>query len=211
MLEIRNVEVFGLDRSLKAAGNSYSIGDIDTVADIVDNDLKRGTKLGHCKVGSGHDCFLQGIKVFFDIKYSGYITPQLQRYHWFDIISSQSKMHCLCKNASDPDRFKDSFNKYVDEDIIARVNEYCDKYNAEKAKPAAERDRDAMYHWFMKSVSNLPQGYEIWMTVATNYQQLKTMYYQRKGHPLKEDWGAFREMVENLPRFKELILDELAE
>ncbi len=208
MLEIKNVEVFGLDRALKAAGNSYSIGEINTTGEAVDRDYSRGSKLGHCKTGSGHDCFLNGIKVYFDMKYSGYITPQLQRYHWFDIVSSQSKMHCLCKNAKDKDRFRESFNCYVDLDIIDRVNEYCNNYNAEKEKPAEERDSKKMYYWFMKAISNLPHGYELWMTVSTNYQQLKTMYSQRKGHPLKEDWGAFREMVEELPKFKELILEE---
>ena len=70
MLEVKNIEVFGLDRSLKAAGNSYSIGEINTSESLVDNDMVRGSKLGHCKPGSGHDCFLQGIKVFFDLKYS---------------------------------------------------------------------------------------------------------------------------------------------
>lgn len=208
MLEIKNIEIFGLERSLKAAGNSYSIGEINTVEEITDKDYNRGSRLGHCKVGSGHDSFLHGITVQFDVKYSGYITPQMQRYHWFEPISSQSKMHCLCKNATDPKRFKESFNKYVDLDIINRINEYCNNYNLEKNKVAEERDSKMVYYWFMKALSNLPHGYELWMTITTNYQQLKTMYYQRKGHPLKEDWGAFIEMVESLPKFKELILEE---
>ena len=36
----------------------------------------------------------------------------------------------------------------------------------------------------------------------------KTIYYQRKNHRLKEDWGAFIKFIEELPYFKTLILGE---
>ena len=62
-----------------------------------------------------------------------------------------------------------------------------------------EIDNEKKYFLFMKIISNLPMGYEMWETITTNYLQLKTIYKQRKNHKLKEDWGAFCAMIENLP------------
>ena len=41
--------------------------------------------------------------------------------------------------------------------------------------------------------------------MTTNYQQLKTMYYQRRYHKLKE-WRVFCEWCEGLPEFKNIVL-----
>ena len=60
----------------------------------------------------------------------------------------------------------------------------------------------------MQVVSNCPLGLELWMRVSTNYKQLQTIYYQRRHHKLKEDWGAVIKMIEQLPYFKEFILGE---
>ena len=46
---------------------------------------------------------------------------------------------------------------------------------------------------------------ELFMRISTNYKQLQTIYFQRKHHKLKEDWGAICEMIENLPH-SELII-----
>ena len=188
MVEIKNVKVYGLHESMKRSG--YPMQTVEPEIDlyISDNDLDRATKLSNTLQGSGHNNFLKGIVVQFDIKYPQYFTPQLQRYHWIDIISSQSKMHRLVAKASQDD-FSTSFNKYVDNDMIARIKEYADKYNTE----------DDKYFYFMKALSNLPMGYELWMGISTNYLQLKTIYNQRKNHRLTEDWGAFCTMIENLP------------
>ena len=94
------------------------------------------------------------------------------------------------------------FNQYVDEEAISRVKLYIDYYNSKT--PVADCD-DSQYYWFMKALSNLPMGYEMWETLSTNYLQLKTVYRQRKGHKLREDWGAFIEMCKKLPMFLELI------
>jgi len=60
------------------------------------------------------------------------------------------------------------------------------------------------YIAFMKVRANLPSGFEMWMTVRSNYLQLKTMYLQRKNHKLREDWGAFCDWIKDLPKFVKL-------
>ena len=51
-------------------------------------------------------------------------------------------------------------------------------------------------------------GVELFVRVSTNYKQLQTMYWQRKEHKLKEDWGEFCKFVEQLPYAKELIIGD---
>jgi hypothetical protein len=63
----------------------------------------------------------------------------------------------------------------------------------------------------MKCISDCPMGLELFMRVSTNYKQLQTIYFQRKHHRLREDWGAFIEFIEKLPYAKELIIGEITD
>ena len=191
MLEIKNVEVFGVNRAFIASGNAMTTGEIDTASKYVTGkDIKRVQKLGPAKPGSAHDSFLKGITVYMDIKYPLYWSPEAQRYHWFEILTSQSTMHKLSASVQGD---ADPYNKYVFPQLKRIVKKLVEIYN-----------KNPTYENFMLVRSNLPWGYEMWETVVTNYQQLKTMYAQRKTHKLKEDWGAFIEMCDNLPMFKSL-------
>ena len=189
MLEIINTRVYGLKESIARSGLPHQLGRPDLEA-LSEGAEKRACSLGNVDTGSGHDTYLKGIVVQFDIKYSGYLTPQLQRYHWIDIISSQSKMVKLKKVS-----LRDSLNKYVDEEIIKRCVEIQREYQ-----------ENPSYKNRMRLLSNLPHGYEQWMGVSTNYLQLKTIYHQRRRHRLKEDWRVLCDWIEGLPRFAELVL-----
>ena len=199
MLRLENTEVYGLERAIIASGLSFrSAPKIDLTRDITDKDWKRGKNLGNAESGQGHDGYLKGIVVQVDITYPQYWTKQAQRYHFFEICMSSSAMHMLCKNAALPfEEFRKQYNEYVDDDIIKRVQEYAKQFNE-------CTDEKKKYELFMKMQSNNPLGYELTMSVTTNYLQLKTMYNQRKHHRLKEDWGAFCDWCDTLPHFKDL-------
>lgn len=199
MLKLENTEVYGLERAIIASGLSFrSAPKIDLTRDINEKDWKRGKNLGNAESGQGHDGYLKGIVVQVDITYPQYWTKQAQRYHFFEICMSSSAMHMLCKNAALPfEEFRKQYNEYVDDDIIKRVQEYAKQFNE-------CTDEKKKYELFMKTQSNNPLGYELTMSVTTNYLQLKTMYNQRKHHRLKEDWGAFCDWCDNLPHFNEL-------
>jgi hypothetical protein len=49
-------------------------------------------------------------------------------------------------------------------------------------------------------VATLPSGFCLSATMSTNYQQLKTMYLQRRYHKLKE-WQVFCGWCDSLPHF----------
>lgn len=212
-MEIKNTEVYGLEESIIRSGFPMMVGTIkdkeehDFANVLTEGGVTRAGNLGRCKPGSGHDNFLKGIIVQFDIKYPQYFTPQLQRYNWIDIISSQSKMHRLTSNQLS----EDNCSKWVLPDIAGFVNCLIEFYNNDNLVypfTYLNLDVSCKYDLFMTIVSNLPMGYEMWMGVSTNYLQLKTIYNQRKNHKLKDDWGYFCKWVEELPFFRELVLGE---
>jgi hypothetical protein len=192
MVEIKNVNVYGLDKSIldshypKSTINWY---DISTPKVVLDKDIQRAVRLGKVSTGTGHDSFLKGIIVQFDIKYPQYWIPEADRYHWFDIVSSQTKSFTL-KFIS----IEKSINKYVDQKSLDIMNEYREKWL-----------ENPTYDNYIRLLSNVVLGYEMIMGITTNYLQLKTMYFQRKNHRLKEDWGNFIKMCEELPLFLEII------
>lgn len=168
--------------------------------------LKRIKTLSNTGVGSGHDTALKGIIVSMDLKYPQYFTPQLQRYHWVDIVSSQSKMHSLTKIKS----IKDNCNKYVLPEQTSLIDYFIKKYNefepfVYNAGSGLQYNIDSKEELFQYIISNLPMGFELWMGISTNYLQLKTIYSQRRHHKLKNDWEYFCDWIETLP-MSELIL-----
>lgn len=190
MLEIRNVRVYDLKESIIASRNAMRLTPPEYTDEEFEKSLPRAIQLANTKNGSGHQTFLSGIRVSFDLKYPNYISPELQRYHWIDIVTSSSKMHRLTKMDMDA-----CFNEYVTQNSINQMKQLIKQYND---NPTYER--------FMYVISNCPQGVELFMRVSTNYLQLKTIYHQRKTHKLKEDWGNFCKTIRMLPYAQELIV-----
>lgn len=190
MVEITNVKVYDLEESVIACRNAMRLTPPEYTKVEFDKALPRAIALAKCGGGSGHSNFRKGIRVSFDIKYPNYFTPELQRYAFVDIVSSSSKMHKLANMDMDM-----CFNEYVLPERKAHMKWLLNQYNENKT-----------YENFMYLLSNCPLGVELFMRCSTNYEQLATIYKQRKHHRLKEDWGAFLKMIEGLPFAKELIL-----
>lgn len=217
MVEIRNVEVYGLDRALNAKGNSFNVGDIDTTVAFDKSDENRQWKIAK-SLGSNrephqsHDAFLKGILVSFDLRYSQAFTPELQRYHFLEIVMSQSTMHSLKKfmeNGLDP------YSRYVTEESKAQVRRLYEAFertqaalkeaDVDGADPAVvQRKKRDNYEAFMRLRHNIPGGFEMWETITTNYLQLKTICIQRTNHRQREDWNAFIRACLAMPHFSEL-------
>lgn len=196
MLQISNVKIYELEESIIACRNAMRTELPQYTKEEFEASLRRAIALASTPSNSGHANFLTGIRVAFDIVYPNYISPELQRYHWIDIVTSSSKMHRIMKMD-----FSKCCNKYVDEPTIQHMTELAAQYNV----VCETGDKDDQYEAFMRVISNCPQGIELFMRVNTNYMQLKNIYAQRKHHKLKEDWGAFCKIVESLPYFHEFI------
>lgn len=188
--KIENTQVYGYERAIKASGNPMRT--VIETSDIDDKDIARAVRLGTTKQGAGHDNFLKGILVQLDVTAPLYWWKQAQRYHWFDFISSQSTMHCLLKFD-----IRTQCVEETDDRVIKVLEELVDEYNA-----LPEFDESKKSKW-RTLVATLPCGFCLGATMTTNYQQLKTMYYQRRTHKL-EEWKIFCAWCETLPGFLEL-------
>lgn len=183
-MKIKNIRVYGLSESINRSGYPMTVGEPEEFEGISESDRKRALKLSKAPSGSGHDNFLKGIIVQFDLQYPEYFSPQLQRYKFIDIISSQSKMHKLLSRLL----MSEDFAMYIPDKILDYVNGLINKGDINEA------------------VNALPSGYLKWMGISTNYMQLKTIYKQRKNHKLSE-WREFCKWIEALP-MSELITGE---
>lgn len=217
MLKVQNIKIYDLEESIIASRNAMRLTPPKYTKEEFEQSLERAKKLAKTPNGSGHQTFLSGIRVSFDIKYPNYISPELQRYHWVDIVTSASKIHRLMEMDLDM-----CCNKYVTKSMIEEMQVHIAKYKAIKEDKEdniyfwemrdgsyhkTETKEDSLYFAFMRCISNCPQGIELFMRVSTNYLQLKTIYHQRKNHRLVEDWvdGFCLDFVEKLPYFEEFI------
>lgn len=229
MLEITNIKVYDLVESMKASGYSMSDGGfIDYVDSDIEKSVARCKRLAKKPLNSGHNNWMKGVRVSFDVRYPQYWSMEAQRYNFFDIVTSSSKMHTILKMD-----LRRSVNKYVSTGTIDRLerlvsfyNDISEAYNTNDSEQIYLRTaayktytarsyngctyegstlKDFKYDCFMRILSNCPMGLELVMRVSTNYLQLANMYAQRKNHYLKEDWGAFCKFVESLP-FSHLFL-----
>lgn len=190
-MRITNVKVYDLKESVIACRNAMRLQPAEYTEEEFEASLQRAVKLCKAPSGSGHANFRTGIRVSFDIEYPGYLSPQMQRYHFYDIVSSMSKMHKIMEMD-----FYDCCNEWVTTQTKAQMCRLIREY---KQDPTEEN--------FMRVISNCPYGINLWMRVSTNYEQLATIYRQRKAHKLK-DWREFIEWIKTLPLAEELIICE---
>ncbi len=210
-MKFKNIQVFGLETSIIRSGYPMKNGEPEEIICYEDAllGIDRAKKLANTPAGSGHSNFRKGIIVQFDILYTQYFAQQLQRYSFVNIISSQSKMHKLASVKN----ILLNCNNYVMCSIANEINYLIRIYNNEtfpyrytdtSGEDFTIRDKKECFHYI---ISNLPMGYQLWMGVSTNYEQLATIYRQRCKHKHKlEDWAEFGEFIEGLPMSKELII-----
>lgn len=217
MVEVRNIEVFNLERAQRAIQNSYNVGEIDTTQGDYKESLAK--KLGSSPTGSGHNSFLRGIIATFDLKSDTCFMSEFSRYTaGVSFIMSQSTMHSMKK-------FMESdynpFSKYVTEETKAQCKKNFGRWEAEKfrydewkaslkpqdneyIKKTEIKLKNLVYEAFMTLVENLPRGFELWSTHIANYQALQNIVRQRFGHKQRENWINFIKACYTMPQFREL-------
>ena len=192
---ITNVEVYGLNESIKASKYPMSVDTEKCNSEITDTTKK----LFNSQNGSGHDCGLKGIIIQFDLTMTPKMSVELERYHFIDFVSSQSTMHKITKFDLDK-----SYIKYVDKRCIDVIKELVDEYNNLTVTEDVIEYRKQLY---LRILYSNPCGMLLTARMTTNYLQLKTIYQQRRNHRLPE-WQEFCDWIETLPHFKELCLDK---
>ena len=192
---IDNVKIYGLSESIKASKYPMSVDN----SNLTDEITPTVAKLFNAKQGSGHDNALKGIIVQFDLTMTSKMSVELERYHFIDFVSSQSTMHRITKFDLDK-----AYIKYVDKRVINIMKEKVYAYN-DLLDHGFKASEDLMKERYLEILYTNPCGFQLTARMTTNYQQLKTMYFQRRSHRLPE-WQEFCDWCETLPYFKELCL-----
>jgi hypothetical protein len=162
--------------------------------------------------GSGEDPWLGGVYVFVWLCHSEVIAAHLLRYHFLEVVSSQSKQHAAHKcDLSNPDRWDPD----TDPERIRMSIEDQEHYKAclryvERAKAAdytPKGPNDTLEVWTEKAkkarrrfLRNLPLGFRSVRAYAMSYRQLKTIWLQRHDHR-EDEWRAFCDWIMTLPDF----------
>lgn len=184
---VSNVSVYGLGSAVR--GSKFPMA--TTVEELDGMIVPTTYKLATCEKGSGHDQFLTGIIVQFDLTFTVKAWTEAERYHFLDFISSQSTMHRISKFDLD-----NQYSEYTDKRMIAIMNELKDRYNETKDPED-----------YLRLLYSNPCGFKLTAAMTTNYRQLKTIYSQRKNHRLPE-WREFCAWVKTLP-YAEFITGEV--
>lgn len=211
MPNITNTSVYGLEQSIFRSG--YPMKDnppteyefeLETTAiktavknnDTSNEHIIRAINLANAR-GGGHDQFLTGVIVQFDLTASQKCWTELQRYHFLDFVSSMSTMHRISKF-----KIRDYCNQYVSDQSIAAAENLQKRYNSIPAECVDEKKSA-----YLELLYNIPSGFELTAGMTTNYRQLKTVYTQRRkqGEHRLPDWWYINDWIETLPLGKELI------
>ena len=208
---ISNVKIYGLEESIKRAKYPMS-----TNVGKLNSDLTSGiVSLAKSERGSGHDQWLTGVIVQFDLTFTVKAWTEAQRYHFLDFVSSQSTMHRITRFNLD-----EAYIKYVDSRIIDIMKKKVAEYNdlqessqywdtAHMTESEVNEAREDLKNRYLEILYSNPCGFKLTAGMTTNYRQLKTIYAQRKNHRLPE-WRAFCEWIKTLPN-SELIMCETKE
>lgn len=198
---ISNVKVYGLEESIKRAKYPMS-----TDINKLNSELTKGIKsLANSNKGEGHDQWLTGVIVQFDLTFTVKAWTEAERYHFLDFVSSQSTMHRITRFNLD-----EAYIEYVDPRIVEIMKEKVAEYNAlsdgDMLDVKLHQDLDELKkRKYLEILYSNPCGFKLTAGMTTNYRQLKTIYAQRKSHRLPE-WREFCAEIEKLPYFKELCL-----
>lgn len=208
MIKVENIEVFGWEaamRGMRNPMNSWAKSDTvfagrdDKSPIIGENDMKLMKNLR--KAGTDHRKYLRMINVTMDIIAPMYWWSEYDTYKVGTVANSCSKMHRIHAKEFTLDDFSyehldTGWYTCLSETIIPLLNRAREKYVETKDK----------YYWWML-IQLLPASYNQRRTVQLNYEVLLNMYHARKEHKLDE-WREFCKIIESLPYFKEICLDE---
>ncbi len=175
---ISNTKIYGLDESIIRAKYPMS-----TDTSVLNSDVTKGIlALAQCEKGTGHDQWLTGVVVQFDLTYTVKAWTEAERYHFLNFVSSQSTMHRIAQFDLDQ-----QYDEHTDPRVVEIVKELVAKYNETKDPED-----------YLRVLMSNPCGFKLTAGMTTNYRQLKTIYAQRRTHRLPE-WREFCAWIETLP------------
>ena len=216
MIKLEKTNVMNFENAIRGARNPLaSWNRMDSTFDengkfcFGENDLSLAKKL--CRAGSDHRKFVRQIFISVDITAPIYWWKEFDTYKIGTVANSTSTMHKLASKPITIDCFEiDDLDKEVfDEFKIQNIIDICEKLRVKYVETKDKRYWKELVRW-------LPEGWTQTRTVTMSYENLRTMYHQRRAHKLTEWSGQhirpelnnFVGWINSLPYAKELILYE---
>lgn len=211
-MKFEHTEVWGFEHAIRGMRNpmnswdksdSYFCEKDKDAYYIGKNDLDLAQRL--IRGGSEHRKFMRQIFVSVDVTAPMYWWSEYDTYKVGTTANSTSKMHKLASTEIDincfetddaqdlPDPEDEKFVREFASTTIASLEYLRDRFNKTKD----------MRYW-KELIRWLPESWLQTRTLTFNYENLRSIYFQRKGHKLVE-WAVFRDWEMTLPYAKELI------
>lgn len=195
-MKITDVRIYDIEETITESGLAKSANP--------EYSLERASSLAFAPVGSGHDCFLKGIIVRHRLQADHSFWMQWQRYHFHDVVTSESKMHCITSMELKWHPFVFSDTRELLSALIKDYNNY-ENFNEDSGNRILRFVSDdceikltSKQDLFEAIILNCPLGLEITASVVTNYLQLKTIHSQRRPHRMSS-WQQYCDWIETLP------------
>ena len=205
MIKLERYDVMNFENAMRGARNpmnSWARMDSETVDGkfiFGEKDLDLARRL--CKSGSDHRKFIRQIFVTVDITAPLYWWKEYDTYKVGTVANSTSTMHKIHSKSFEMEDFSTDHMNDATKEMMQKNIDFLEKirveYNETKNKNL----------WY-SMIQLLPESYNQMRTCTFNYENLVSMYYSRKTHKL-EEWHTFCHWIEELPYFRELIIDNL--
>lgn len=234
MIKIENTEVFGWEAAIRGMRNPMNSWDkSDSGMSVIicsddeelpeypeyefrigENDLKLMRNLA--KAGSDHAKYLRMINVTCDITAPLYWWKEFDTYKIGTVANSCSTMHKIhskeftledfsCEHLMEWSDYEEEAKQFEPDRLCNFKFYMMDTITAlNNARELYLKTHDKKYWWQM--IQLLPSSYNQKRTVQLNYQVLKAMD-SREFHKLDE-WREFIRWRNELPYFKEVLLDD---
>lgn len=208
MIEITNIiepstdqvmaAIIGMRNPMNSWDRIDSFNDEDYVVGPKDESLMKSL----IAAGPEHRKFLRMMPVIFDVTAPMYWWKEMDTYKIGTVRNSCSTMHKITSKELDIDDFSNEHLTVPSLQILAGIVDHLNYYRKRYLDTVGkERKEDA---WW-QLIQLLPSSYNQRATISTNYEVLRSIYYQRKGHKLTE-WHDFRKQIEAL-KYSYLFID----
>lgn len=207
MIKIDNIEVFNFEGALRGMRNPMNSWEkSDSIFEpmamtIGPNDLALAQKL--IAAGPEHAKFMRQIFISMDITAPLYFTKEFDTYKVSTVRNSCSTMHKIHSKEFTLDDFSHEHLGDKEKQILLTTIEAMNESRDAFVTWNENYKHDKKDYWW-QLIQLLPSSYNQKFTWTANYQILRNIYQQRRGHKLDE-WKDFCKMIEKLPYGKELI------
>lgn len=163
------------------------------------------------KGGSEHRKFLRQIMVSVDITAPLFWWKEFDTYKIGTVANSTSTMHKIMSKPFTFEMFEmDDFNNDIEEENFQKILDICNDYR--KAYLEFKDCKDEGIQFLTKTywkalIRILPESFLQTRTITMNYEVIRNIVHQRKGHKLLE-WKSFIDWAKTFPYAEEFIFYE---